>query len=111
MGDLNFRLETEETPEQVANSVSRQQFGIYLSSDQLATARSNGAAFSELNETLPSFPPTYKYKIGTSEYDIKRTPAWTDRILFRANVANYDNYRLHINQHWYTALPDFNQVF
>ena len=27
-------------------------------------------------------------------YDRKRLPAWTDRILYKANTANYENYSL-----------------
>ena len=113
LGDLNFRLEIDPqdmTSQDIINHVSLQQYGKLLAFDQLATARSNGAAFSELNETLPSFPPSYKYKIGSSEYDDKRAPAWTDRILHRANLANYDNYQLELRQHEYTALSEFTQV-
>jgi len=40
--------------------------------------------------------PSYKYKINSDEYDYKRTPSYTDRILFRAkekealSILNYD---------------------
>ena len=74
MGDLNFRLEVDPTdlsPEEIVSLVSRQEFGQLLAKDQLTIARTNGEAFSELNETLPTFPPSYKYKIGTSDYDLK----------------------------------------
>ena len=27
------------------------------------------------------FPPTYKFAAGTEEYEWKRKPAWTDRVL------------------------------
>ena len=112
MGDLNFRLDVDqetETADQIVNKLSQQQFGQLLAKDQLSIARSNGAAFSELNENLPNFPPSYRFKVGSSVYDTKRVPAWTDRILFKANVANYDNYKLSINQHSYTSLQDFTQ--
>ena len=106
MGDLNFRLEADPadlSPEVVARLVAGQDLGKLLAKDQLSLARSNGEAFSELNETLPTFPPSYKYKIGSSDYDLKRAPAWTDRILFKANVANYDNYALSLRQHQYSS--------
>lgn len=33
------------------------------------------------------FPPTYKYKIGSSQLDSKqRVPSYTDRILFQENL-------------------------
>jgi hypothetical protein len=33
----------------------------------------------------PPFPPTYKLLPGTDDYDARRTPSWTDRILWRCN--------------------------
>lgn len=41
----------------------------------------------EFEEAKLKFPPTYKFKVGTSEYDLKpskvRIPSWCDRILYR----------------------------
>ena len=48
-------------------------------------------------------------RIGTSDYDVKRLPAWTDRILFKAKVAKYDNYELSLRQHSYNAHQHFLQ--
>ena len=116
MGDLNFRLESEADKnnylpeaETIIKSVARMEYSKLLAMDQLVAARSNDEAFGELRETLPSFPPSYKFRIGTSEYDTKRAPAWTDRILFKANEANYDMYELSVRQHGYTALQEFTQ--
>ena len=33
-----------------------------------------------------SFPPTYRLIVGTTRYDLKRTPSWCDRILYRVRV-------------------------
>jgi len=108
IGDLNFRLDSETLKfEEVDLMVSKDELGKLLAFDQLARARKSGQAFSELNETLPTFPPSFKYKVGTSVYDSKRLPSWTDRILYKANVANYENYKLSLNQHSYTAHADF----
>ena len=49
------------------------------------------------------------HRIGSSDYDVKRLPAWTDRILFKANVANYDSYKLSLRQHSYNAHQHFLQ--
>ena len=35
----------------------------------------------------------------TKSFSSKRLPSWTDRILYKANVANYENYKLSLNQH------------
>ena len=70
IGDLNFRLDSEVFKfEEVDLMVSKNELGKLLAVDQLAKARKSGQAFSELNETLPTFPPSYKYKIGTSVYE------------------------------------------
>ena len=70
IGDLNFRLDSETLKfEEVDLMVSKDELGKLLSFDQLARARKSGQAFSELNETLPTFPPSYKYKVGTSVYE------------------------------------------
>jgi len=109
IGDLNFRLETEKFSfQEIDLMVSKSEFGKLLSVDQLTQARTSGAAFAEVQENLPTFPPTFKYKVGsTSVYDTKRRPAWTDRILFTANVSNYQDYKLSLNQHSYSAHQDF----
>jgi len=108
MGDLNFRLKEDGfTFEEIDLSVSKGDLGKLLAQDQLAMARKNGEAFSEFSENLPTFPPTYKFKINSDVYDNKRRPAWTDRILFQANLANYDKIRLSLNQHSYKSHPQF----
>ena len=70
IGDLNFRLDSANlTFSEVDLMVSKNEIGKLLSNDQLARARKSGEAFSEFNETLPSFPPSFKYKVGTSVYE------------------------------------------
>jgi inositol-1,4,5-trisphosphate 5-phosphatase len=65
-----------------------------LAVDQLTAVRSSGEAFSELDEQRPTFPPTFKYKVGSRDVlDGKRRPAWTDRILYRVNTTNYEKYK------------------
>lgn len=42
-----------------------------IAMDQLVMVRTQGKAFSELSERIPAFPPTFKFELGTSEYDMK----------------------------------------
>jgi len=44
--------------------------------------------FNGFQEAKIAFPPTYKFDVGSDDYDSskkQRTPAWTDRILFKTN--------------------------
>lgn len=45
-----------------------------------------GEAFYGYKEGIIAFAPTYRYDIGTDNYDTSekyRAPAWTDRILYK----------------------------
>jgi hypothetical protein len=37
------------------------------------------------HEQAIAFPPTFKYELSSDEYNLKRTPSWTDRVLFLCN--------------------------
>jgi len=83
-GDLNYRLKVP-IPEARAMA-ARQEYPLMLQADQLSNEREHGRAFAEFEEALISFPPTFKYTVGSDCLDggeKGRAPAWTDRILFR----------------------------
>jgi hypothetical protein len=108
MGDLNFRLEMNSFSfDEISLLVSQGSLSKLLLEDQLTGARSSGQAFSELEENIPTFQPTFKYKVGTTVFDPKRRPAWTDRILFKVNRGNYDNLELSLDQTSYSSHPEF----
>ncbi|XP_077538428.1 inositol-3-phosphate synthase isoform X3 [Haemaphysalis longicornis] len=89
-GDLNFRLMNERST--VVNLLmdhSEDKQSVYdklLKSDQLRSAMTNGQAFFGFQEGKISFGPTYKFEVGTSNFDgVKlRVPSYTDRILYRS---------------------------
>lgn len=90
-GDLNFRLDI--TTNEVMNIINRPQNVMNVSlknfkeSDQLTKIMNTGQAFHGFHESSSSkFPPTYKFKLGSDEYDLisQRVPSFTDRILFRS---------------------------
>ena len=57
----------------------------------------------KLNEGEINFPPTYKYIKESQIYDGKRTPSWTDRILYKEDkdikCMLYDTVDLYISDH------------
>lgn len=69
--------------------------------------RNQGRAFNEFEERLPAFPPTFKFEMGTSQYDMKRRPAWTDRILFKP-VGKGLNHKLEVKQTSYKSHPTYS---
>ncbi|XP_029671904.1 inositol polyphosphate 5-phosphatase E isoform X2 [Formica exsecta] len=87
-GDLNFRLAQprEEVIQWITNTCFPQESPINLRKDQLRTILNEGAILRGFEEAPITFPPTYKYDPGTQNFDSsskQRTPAYTDRILFK----------------------------
>lgn len=110
-GDLNFRLYGDESsdlsPEQIRDMVKNDQLNELLKKDQLSIAMCEGRAFSELVERLPQFPPTFKFEPGTNDYDMKRRPAWCDRILYKAKNKILKNCSLQLEQMSYKSHPNY----
>ena len=72
MGDLNFRLaEGSYDFAEAAEAIREGSLDSLLDADQLTAVRKDQRAFHELKDTKPSFPPTYKFVIGTQDYDAK----------------------------------------
>jgi inositol-1,4,5-trisphosphate 5-phosphatase len=117
MGDLNFRINhmTEDQVHERATSVflsaghRTKAVREILESDQLRIAMKEGLAFSEFQEPDVSFMPTYKFIVGSSQYDLSRIPALTDRILFRYCADAYEHelpgLKLHLSPLRYTSHP------
>jgi len=108
-GDLNFRINTFTT-DQVHKAITSPNpspalIQDIMSMDQLTVARQKGEAFAGFEELQPTFMPTFKFHIGTNDYNLKRTPAWTDRVLFK--VAKKPG--LAVQQVTYTAHTTYTQ--
>lgn len=69
----------------------------------------NGDAFAELHENDIEFPPTYKFEFASQDFDLKRRPSWTDRILYKVNANVYDDVTLSALQLNYKSHPNFIQ--
>ncbi|KIX99516.1 uncharacterized protein Z520_05092 [Fonsecaea multimorphosa CBS 102226] len=86
-GDLNYRIDTIPR-DSVINMIKRNELDTLLKKDQimLSRRRVSGFRLAQFIELPITFAPTYKYDVGTDDYDTsekKRAPAWCDRLLYR----------------------------
>ena len=83
-GDLHFRLALEKAT--CAYLAKNEEYAEMLNHDQLWSHYSESASFPSMEEDLISFPPTFRFVKGTSNYDLESSsPAWCDRILWSTN--------------------------
>jgi len=97
LGDLNYRLNDLDIGE-VKEMLKEDNLELLMESDQLQQQQQQRRAFTEFTEGKIKFIPTYKYDIGTNDWDSSeknRAPAWTDRILWRGSNIYQTNYRGH----------------
>ncbi|KAI9664263.1 MAG: hypothetical protein M1831_002442 [Alyxoria varia] len=86
-GDLNYRIDTMSR-DTVVHAIKAKNLNKLLDRDQLLLSRRKNPGFRlrDFIEAPITFWPTYKYDVGTDNYDSsdkKRAPAWCDRILYR----------------------------
>uniref|UniRef100_A0A3P9QBY7 Inositol polyphosphate-5-phosphatase J n=1 Tax=Poecilia reticulata TaxID=8081 RepID=A0A3P9QBY7_POERE len=88
-GDLNFRIEKMDI-QAVKSAIENNKYSMLWEKDQLNMTKDSETVLEGFQEGPLKFPPTYKFDVGTNTYDTsgkKRTPAWTDRILWRLRVT------------------------
>lgn len=86
-GDLNYRIDTMPR-DRVIEAVKTNNLSKLLDRDQLLLSRRKNPGFRlrAFREAPIMFAPTYKYDVGTDNYDSsekRRSPAWCDRLLYR----------------------------
>ena len=90
-GDLNSRVNLDYSNpllEDIFNNHPKTvngDFNKILIYDQIKQYQKESSLILQMDEAPIKFSPTYKYVIGSNEYDRikKRIPSWTDRILFK----------------------------
>jgi hypothetical protein len=68
---------------------------LYTKQSQLNLQMVHGKTFPYYNEAIITFLPTYKYDVGTDEYDSSdkaRIPAWCDRVLTKGHNLRQIHY-------------------
>lgn len=106
-GDLNYRIDHQHR-DSVINTIKHDEYEKLLERDQLLMERKRNPGFRlrSFQEAPITFPPTYKYDVGTDTYDTsekKRMPSWCDRILYRGlgriRQVDYRRHEVHTSDH------------
>ncbi|XP_043927358.1 synaptojanin-1 [Protopterus annectens] len=90
-GDFNYRIDLPN--EEVKELIRQQNFDGLIAGDQLVNQKNVGQIFRGFLEGKLNFAPTYKYDLFSDDYDTSekcRTPAWTDRVLWRRRKWPFD---------------------
>ncbi|TYJ52019.1 hypothetical protein B9479_007396 [Cryptococcus floricola] len=80
LGDLNYRIDLPDS--EVCEKVQAQEWQTLLEKDQLRLDITAKKSFAGFEEGAIDFAPTFKYVHGSSTFDFKRAPAYTDRVLY-----------------------------
>ncbi|KAG3283880.1 synaptojanin-1 isoform X4 [Ictidomys tridecemlineatus] len=90
-GDFNYRIDLPN--EEVKELIKQQNWDSLIAGDQLINQKNAGQIFRGFLEGKVTFAPTYKYDLFSDDYDTSekcRTPAWTDRVLWRRRKWPFD---------------------
>ncbi|KAH8106784.1 Endonuclease/exonuclease/phosphatase [Cristinia sonorae] len=120
-GDLNFRLASLPIEANLSKAQLEQTLNVLLRDDdsrrelvkldQLVNERDiKKSIFAGFREgEFWRFKCTYKYKLGeVDKYDLKRAPAWTDRIMYTTYADSPDTPQVSaITNALYTSIPSY----
>ncbi|GAM26490.1 hypothetical protein SAMD00019534_096650 [Acytostelium subglobosum LB1] len=96
LGDLNYRIDLN--PVECKEKIKAKNWQSLVANDQLTYERNAGRVFLGFQEQPINFAPTYKYDVGTNQYDSSeknRTPSYCDRILYRGDTIKPLVYQRH----------------
>ncbi len=99
LGDLNYRI-TDLDTDAVKDMLKANNLTELLSFDQFRQQKLSKKIFQGFKEGEINFLPTYKFDPGTNDWDSSekcRSPAWTDRILWKGDHVELSDYRSHMN--------------
>lgn len=85
-GDMNYRLSMHR--QLAISAIQDQDYAKLIEADQLTQQlkKNPGHRLRAFQEDTIAFAPTYKFDVGTDQYDSsekRRVPAWCDRIFYR----------------------------
>ena len=82
-GDLNFRINMKRTD--ILQAIKDKDYNRLMAADELYRNGMSHSILKTCQEGQLLFDPTYKYDFAKQDYDTsakKRSPAWTDRVLY-----------------------------
>ncbi|KAN0099436.1 putative PI phosphatase group protein-like protein [Hyaloscypha variabilis] len=106
-GDLNYRIDAMGR-DTVITAIKNKNLAKLLERDQLLVSKRRNPWFRlrAFHELPITFAPTYKYDVGTDNYDTsekKRAPAWCDRIMHRGRdrieQLDYQRHEVRVSDH------------
>ncbi|KAJ6457770.1 DNase I-like protein [Mycena vitilis] len=93
MANLNYRIDVPDSDVRTilaSEEWAESRFETLMPYDQLKSAMRSNKAFDMFSEGPITHFPTYRFNAGLLKdelgYDLKRRPAWTDRVLFASNA-------------------------
>ncbi|KAI9655664.1 MAG: inositol polyphosphate 5-phosphatase [Alyxoria varia] len=95
LGDFNYRIGLGA--EKVKSLIAGGEIDQLYDNDQLNLQMLHGRAFPHYSEARILFPPTYKFDVGTDDYDTSekgRIPAWCDRVLWKGHNLRQTAYSI-----------------
>jgi len=102
-GDLNFRVDLDFST--CLQLIKNKNLSYLVEYDQLNKIRNVNLNFFDLEEGALVFNPTYKYTIGSTEYDArkKRVPSWCDRVIYKPStkltLIDYNSTEILLSDH------------
>ncbi|ORX34560.1 Endonuclease/exonuclease/phosphatase [Kockovaella imperatae] len=88
-GDLNYRIDMED--DILRAWVGEGKRDSILEKDQLRADIASGKSFAGFREHPINFAPSFKYVHGSTTLDTRRSPAYTDRILWSTPRSEYSD--------------------
>uniref|UniRef100_A0A6I8QH48 Inositol polyphosphate-related phosphatase domain-containing protein n=1 Tax=Xenopus tropicalis TaxID=8364 RepID=A0A6I8QH48_XENTR len=87
-GDFNFRLSKSRSEvDSILENLPENDMRSLLQYDQLSEEVTKGSIFKGFKEAEIQFRPTYKFDIGSDDYDTskkQRAPSYTDRVMYKS---------------------------
>ncbi|WVR03400.1 hypothetical protein IAU60_000391 [Kwoniella sp. DSM 27419] len=87
LGDLNYRIDLPD--DDVKKLVEEKKWLDMLEKDQLRQDVASGQSLAGFQEPDITFPPTFKFVHGSTTHDLRRGPAYTDRVLYTLPANPY----------------------